>query len=48
MDVAREMNFPWLMSNVKDKSTGELLAKGKESFITEWQGKKVRHTITIV
>ena len=41
MDIASQTDFPWLMSNVRDKSTGRLLAEGQESHILDWEGRKV-------
>ena len=41
VELAGEMNFPWLMSNVCDKHTERLLAEGKEKIILDWKGKKV-------
>ena len=42
VNVAGKTDFPWLLSNVRDKSTGRLLAEGKETVVVEWQGRKVR------
>ena len=39
--VAEQTTFPWLMSNVREKATGELLANGHERIVMEWQGRKV-------
>ena len=39
--IAEETNFPWLMSNVRDRHTGQLLADGRESLILNWEGRKV-------
>ena len=39
--LAGEMNFPWLMSNVRAAQTGELLADGRETHIITWEGRKV-------
>ena len=41
VEIARQTNFPWLMSNVRDRHTGRLLAEGKESLIINWGGRKV-------
>ena len=41
VELAGKMNFPWLMSNVRDKHTGGLLAEGERKIILEWKGKKV-------
>ena len=41
VELADKMNFPWLMSNVRDKHTGRLLADGKRKIVLEWKGKKV-------
>lgn len=40
-EVTQQMNFPWLMSNIKDRNTGKLLADGLEKLILQWKGKKV-------
>lgn len=40
-EITGETNFPWLMSNVRDRHTGRLLADGEESLIIEWEGRKV-------
>lgn len=40
-DVAQQMNFPWLMSNAKLKTTGRRLADGHEKLIINWRGRKV-------
>ena len=42
--LARECSFPWLISNVVDNLTENMLAEGKQSEMFEWQGKKVRFT----
>ena len=41
VELADKMNFPWLMSNVRDKHTGQLLADGERKIVLEWKGKKV-------
>ena len=41
VELAGKMNFPWLMSNVRDKHTGGLLAEGERKIVLEWKGKKV-------
>ena len=41
VEVAGKMNFPWLMSNVRDKHTEQLLAEGERKIILDWRGKKV-------
>ncbi len=41
IELAGKMNFPWLMSNVRDKHTGGLLAEGERKIVLEWKGKKV-------
>lgn len=41
VDLAGQMNFPWLMSNARCAKTGELLADGKEFHIINWEGWKV-------
>lgn len=38
-----ECKFPWLLSNVYDNLTGQILAEGHQLFIIEHQGKKVSH-----
>ena len=45
VELAGKMNFPWLMSNVRDKHTGGLLAEGERKIILEWKGKKVSKKI---
>ena len=45
VELAGKMNFPWLMSNVRDKHTGGLLAEGERRIILEWKGKKVSKKI---
>ena len=42
MELSGKMNFPWLMNNVRDKHTGQLLAEGEEKLILDWKGKKVK------
>lgn len=41
MRLAGEMDFPWLMSNVKSAETGRLLAEGQEYYIIQWDQWKV-------
>ena len=41
VDFASDCNFPWLMSNVYDKTTKRPLAEGETSLIIEWNGHKV-------
>ena len=41
IEFKNNTNFPWLMSNVKDKLTKTLLADGIEKIIAEWHGRKV-------
>lgn len=41
VQLAGEMDFPWLMSNVRSSETGELLAEGKETHIITWEGRKI-------
>jgi 2',3'-cyclic-nucleotide 2'-phosphodiesterase (5'-nucleotidase family) len=38
---AGESNFPWLSTNLLESTTGEPLAGGVHSALTEWQGTKV-------
>ena len=45
VELAGKMNFPWLMSNVRDKHTGGLLAEGERKIVLEWKGKKVSKKI---
>ena len=40
-NIAKQTDFPWLMSNVKDRHTDQLLAEGHESHILVWNGRKV-------
>lgn len=42
VSIAHQTQFPWLLSNVRDKATGQLLAEGRESLVMEWEGKKVK------
>jgi len=39
--LARETQFPWLMSNVVDVTVEQPLAEGVTSHVVTWQGKKV-------
>lgn len=39
--LAGQCNFPWLMSNVVDKTTGKKLAEGKETVILDVDGHKI-------
>lgn len=41
LSMARETNFPWLMSNVHDKRTGRPLADGCMSHMIDFHGRKV-------
>uniref|UniRef100_A0A7S4PX53 Adenylate kinase n=1 Tax=Alexandrium monilatum TaxID=311494 RepID=A0A7S4PX53_9DINO len=41
VDMASQSNFPWLISNVVDKATGEGLAKGRVTHIMDWYGRKI-------
>ena len=41
-DIVRNTTFPWMMSNVIDKFTGQPLADGLVTRIITGQGKKVR------
>ena len=41
VEIAGETEFPWLMSNVRDKRTGRLLAEGHETLVLDWEGRKV-------
>ena len=41
-EVAKEMAFPWLMSNARLHTTGRRLADGHEKLILNWRGRKVR------
>ena len=40
-EVAKEMKFPWLMSNARLHTTGQRLADGHEKLILNWRGRKV-------
>jgi len=42
VSIAGRTSFPWLMSNVRDRKTGRLLAEGWEKLVIEWQGRKVK------
>ena len=42
IDFKNQTKFPWLLSNVIDDISGDLLAEGLEKLLIEWQGKKVR------
>ena len=44
LEIKGETNFPWLMTNVKDKDTGRQLAEGKKFLIIEWEETKVGHS----
>jgi 2',3'-cyclic-nucleotide 2'-phosphodiesterase (5'-nucleotidase family) len=39
--LSQQCTFPWLMSNVDEKVTGEPLAGGRRSLLLEWQGVRV-------
>lgn len=39
--LAKEMEFPWLMSNARLHSTGKRLADGLEKLVIPWRGRKV-------
>lgn len=41
IDFKNKTNFPWLMSNVKDKLTKTLLAEGIEKVVATWHGRKI-------
>ena len=41
VEIASQTEFPWLMSNVRDRHTGRLLAEGRESLVLDWEGRKV-------
>lgn len=41
VDMAAACNFPWLISNVVDKVTGEPLANGLETFSLNWQAHRI-------
>ena len=48
VELANETNFPWLITNVIDNETDKPLAEGRETFMIEWDGIKVRdisHTV---
>ncbi|KAK3086654.1 hypothetical protein FSP39_021442 [Pinctada imbricata] len=40
-EVMEDTKFPWLMSNVVDNLTGEMLGNGKVSYMVEWSGYKI-------
>ena len=39
--LASETTFPWLISNVFDRYTGEPLANGEATRLFDWKGKRV-------
>lgn len=41
IEFKKRTNFPWLLSNVKDKLTKTLLADGVEKIVCDWYGRKV-------
>ncbi|XP_012556958.2 5'-nucleotidase [Hydra vulgaris] len=41
INFKRKTNFPWLISNVKDKITKTLLADGLRTVVAEWHGHKI-------
>ena len=41
LSIKSETNFPWLMSNVVDKETGQQLANGDKYVIINWENVKV-------
>jgi len=41
VEVAKKTNFPWLLSNVVDISSGGLLAEGHATHMLTWNGKKI-------
>lgn len=41
IEFKKRTNFPWLMSNVKDKLTKTLLADGVEKIVCDWYGRKI-------
>jgi len=48
VELMKQMNFPWLLSNIYDVQTGQPLADAKTTHIIEWQGKKVSRHIYLV
>lgn len=40
-DLASKCNFPWLISNVWDRTTGGTLGNGHEWLVLEWQGYRI-------
>ena len=42
-----QCKFPWLLSNVMDKCTGQPLAGAKQSHLIDWDGVKVRRCPTV-
>ena len=47
ISVANRTSFPWLMSNVRDRETGQMLAEGREKMVLEWQGRKVPRSLSV-
>jgi len=41
VDMAGDNNFPWLISNVVDRKTGEPLAEGLFTRMVDWHGRKI-------
>ena len=41
VSIAKETTFPWLLSNVRERSNGRLLAEGLETLVLPWEGRKV-------
>ena len=37
----KQTKFPWLLSNVADDLTDDLLAEGVEKLMLDWHGRKV-------
>lgn len=41
VSIAKETAFPWLLSNVRERSSGRLLAEGLETLVLQWEGRKI-------
>ena len=46
-EVAKQMDFPWLMSNARLKKTGRRLADGHEKLILNCRGRKVSISVSV-
>ena len=48
MDVTKSTKFPWLMSNVVDKTTDRPLGEGLVKRIITWEGRMVKNLRIII